>query len=114
MSKTDPDVLGKAFVQAAADSDLKALKKIISTNPEGAVINWQNNGGNTALIFSVQKAKEKDCLAIFSIVMTAPGLKLDIQNKQGMNALMYACKRGYDEIVNILLDSGESNDPVCK
>lgn len=99
---------GKALLSAVNDGDMKALKKILGKSPSVASLNYVNNGGTTPLIGAAQRFKEKDSLDMVTMLLESAGsgINVNFQNKQGMTALHFVAKKGYAEVIDVLLNAG--------
>lgn len=105
MSQPKSSDLGKLLIQAASDYDIKTMRKVVSSEPPPEAVNYQNRSGNTALIMAVQLPREKDVMNMLTYLIPLNGMDINIANKQGQTALMFACKKGYGDAVRSLLSS---------
>lgn len=68
----------------------------------GADLNGQNRHGLTPL----HEASMRGNVSVVQVLLELPGLALDAQTAQGETALIYAARRNYPTIMNMLLDAG--------
>jgi ankyrin repeat protein len=68
----------------------------------GADVNAKDKEGRTALIL----AAEHNYLGMIRVLVKAPGIRLDIRDRQGMTALRIARIAGRDECARILSEAG--------
>jgi len=108
---------GKELLFAVSDTDYHALRKIFARGvPASAVINYKNNGKNTPLIMAPQRSKEKDAFNITKMLLEVPSVSINDKNKEGMTAIMFASRKGYATVVELLLQAGaefEDENSVC-
>ncbi|XP_063399675.1 KN motif and ankyrin repeat domain-containing protein 2-like [Mytilus trossulus] len=88
----------KKLTTAARDGDIEALKLSLQN---GAVIDYQDERGDTALMWAVMRGHLEICRFLID-----RGCKIDITNRDGQTALMIAAREGHLEICRLLIDTG--------
>jgi ankyrin repeat protein len=93
----------QALIQHCGNSDPKRVEKLLAGGVEGYVLNYQNNGGSTALVTACGISNEKVSLKIVNILIAA-GIDIHAHNKNSMNALMMASSMSFPSVVERLLE----------
>jgi ankyrin repeat protein len=93
------------FMDAVSANDKKAISKLRQGGLSVEEVNETNSAGNTALIFAALRPKEYESYDLVKIVVEMGG-NVNLQNREGMTALMYATSKSHKETVKLLLSSG--------
>lgn len=97
--------LGKQLVQAAANNDYSLVKDMLYLKPPSEILNFQNTGGNTALMQACILNSDVNSVKMVKALLAA-GANMEVRNKFGVTALMHAARKGYIGVVKTLLDAG--------
>lgn len=90
---------------ARCDLSVEILDMLLAHN---ANINYQNEKGLSALMYSCQLGK-----AAGTKYLVAHGADMELKDKREFNALMCACVTNQMEIIDILLENGAILSPQC-
>ncbi len=71
----------------------------------GAFVNTRNNMGDTALMYAAQAG----AVDIIHMLLSAPGIKVDLGNTDGDTAFLFACGAGQTDAVKVLAEFGKSD-----
>ena len=93
------------FLDAVSANDTKAISKLRQGGLSIEEVNVTNSAGNTALIFATLRPKEYESYELVKTVVEMGG-DVNLQNREGMTALMYATSKNHRETVKLLLSSG--------
>ncbi len=96
--------LGKRLVEAIVNSDNKNFKRILGGTLTGEILNWAGTDGLTPILMSMQKGRAT-CEDFVTDLVKA-GANIEKKDHNGMTPLMWAAKKGYVEVVKLLLDKG--------
>lgn len=98
--------LGKDFFVAARDNDIKTFIKLSRSDLPLSIINYVNKGLNSPLIIASQIKKQSESLFIVNSLLSFAGVNVNIQNTEGMTALMFAAQTSNHDVVVALLNAG--------
>ena len=92
------DALGRTPLHIAAEKGYDDIAIFLVEN--GADVNFTDANGNTPLIFIIHKTGNLE----ITKRLIAKGAAVNVQNRTGETALMYAAWRGHSEIVELLVE----------
>lgn len=95
--------------QAISDKNMRVINIILGDKPLPNEM-WLhvNNSQQNALMMAVQLAPEADAATFTAVILSVqePKVLLNEVNKFGQSAMMMAAKKGYADVVKLLLDAG--------
>lgn len=91
--------LHEVAFQAAREGDVQTLTAYLES---GFDVNVVNSRGDTLLILATYYGQQ-DAVAL---ILSRPGVKLDVKNQMGFAALTGAVYKGYDGLVRALIEKG--------
>ncbi|KAI9487660.1 MAG: DIL domain-containing protein [Benjaminiella poitrasii] len=101
--------LGKILSRSASQGDLQTIKHIVMDERLRPYLNLDasddENDGSTPLIYASCFGKLETVEYLLQI-----GAKVDVQDKIGWTALMWATTKGHSDIVQLLLDHSASSE----
>jgi ankyrin repeat protein len=111
---------GRQMFQAISDKNMKVINIVLGNKPYPKEM-WLhvNNSQQNSLMMAVQLAPEQDAATFTAVILSVqePRTPLDAVNKFGQTALMMAAKKGYADVVKLLLEAGanyELRNQVCR
>lgn len=106
---TKQDLAGKDLLKAVENENLSLKVKIIQIKnclKKGADINYKDKGGDSALLIAVRNQDKE----LMKFLLDCKGINVDLQNNQGISALMLAAqisnKIESAELTQMLIDKG--------
>lgn len=100
---------GRQIFQAISDKNMKVINIVLGNKPLPNEM-WLhvNNSQQNALMTAVQLVPEADALTFTAVILSVqePKTPLDAVNKFSQTALMMCAKKGYADVVRLLLDAG--------
>ncbi len=96
--------LGKRLVETIVNSDNKNFKRILGGTLTSEILNWSGADGLTPLLMAMQKGRAT--CEDFVNELVKVGANIEKKDHNGMTPLMWASKKGYVEVVKLLLDKG--------
>lgn len=100
---------GKDLFQFVTTCDLRKVTKFLQSHNSPEIINYQNNNGNTSLIQACNSNSVDNSKKLVKSLLSV-GVNVEISNQNGDRALFYASKRGYYDVVDMLLAAGSQFD----
>ncbi|CAK0751489.1 hypothetical protein CCP2SC5_170024 [Azospirillaceae bacterium] len=97
---------GQTALMLAVNAGNEPMARLLLEN--GALVNLVDRIGNGALHWAVERG-DVGCVAL---LLGVKGVKVDIENRQGVTALMMAARDGQYEIVDRLLRAGARTEKV--
>ncbi len=107
---------GKKLYKATSDSDVKAAKKLLEQYTGKDFLEYLNNSQDTPLIKACTLGRENKAIELVTMLLDA-GANKEHKNKNGLNAIMTAAKRGFPLLVDLLIKRGcktDEEDPKGK
>ncbi|WP_342146660.1 ankyrin repeat domain-containing protein [Rickettsiella endosymbiont of Aleochara curtula] len=99
MLQTKPNLdAGTQLRRAAAEGDIDKVRNLLDKN----FINHKSTNGNTALHWSI----ENQHYGVTKLLLTCPGIQLDVANHRGLTPLHLTAKQGDKKTVYRLLKAG--------
>ena len=96
--------LGKRLVETIVNSDNKNFKRILGGTLTSEILNWSGADGLTPLLIAMQKGRATCEDFVGELIKV--GANIEKKDHNGMTPLMWASKKGYAEVVKLLLDKG--------
>ena len=95
-----------ACMSACFDGNLEELRAVVT---RGDNVNSQNADGETALMCAVATSDIEDQDSKVRLLLEQPSIDVNMSDKRGETALMYAAQEGNLEAVKVFLEDGRAD-----